>query len=72
MRTVKLSVAGRQVVNQRALAAFSGKRQGAHVSFASANLLWKRKIYPYQFEMKERSEPMTELLPKGGFVMSRT
>ena len=41
MRTVTLSVAGRQAVKQRALAAFSGKRQGAHISFASADLLWK-------------------------------
>ena len=41
MRTVTLSVAGRQAVKQRALAAFSGKRHGAHISFASADLLWK-------------------------------
>jgi predicted transcriptional regulator len=41
MRTVTLSVADRQAVKQRALAAFSGKRQGAHISFASADLLWK-------------------------------
>lgn len=41
MRTVTLSVAGRQAVKQRALSAFSGKRQGAHISFASADLLWK-------------------------------
>jgi len=41
MRTVTLSVASRQAVKQRALAAFSGKRHGAHISFASADLLWK-------------------------------
>lgn len=41
MRTVTLSVAGRQAVKQRALEAFSGKRHGAHISFASADLLWK-------------------------------
>ena len=41
MRTVTLSVADRQAVKRRALAAFSGKRQGAHISFASADLLWK-------------------------------
>ena len=41
MRTVTLSVANRRAVKQRALAAFSGKRQGAHISFASADLLWK-------------------------------
>jgi predicted transcriptional regulator len=41
MRTVTLSVAGRQAVKQRALEAFSGKRHGAHISFATADLLWK-------------------------------
>lgn len=41
MRTVTLSVANRQAVRQRALDAFSGKRRGAHISFASADLLWK-------------------------------
>jgi predicted transcriptional regulator len=41
MKTVTLSVASRQAVKQRALEAFSGKRRGAHISFASADLLWK-------------------------------
>ena len=41
MKTVTLSVANRQTVKQRALDAFSGKRRGAHISFASADLLWK-------------------------------
>ena len=41
MKTVTLSVANRQAVKQRALAAFSGRRRGAHISFASADLLWK-------------------------------
>jgi len=41
MKTVTLSVASRQAVKQRALDAFSGKRRGAHISFASADLLWK-------------------------------
>ena len=41
MRTVTLSVAGRQAVRRRALEAFSGKRHGAHISFVSADLLWK-------------------------------
>ena len=41
MKTVTLSVANRQAVKQRALDAFSGKRRGAHISFASADLLWK-------------------------------
>ena len=34
-------ISGRQAVKQRALDAFSGKRCGAHLSFASADLLWK-------------------------------
>ena len=41
MKTVTLSVANRQAVKQRSLDAFSGKRRGAHISFASPDLLWK-------------------------------
>lgn len=41
MKTGTLSVANRQAVKQRALDAFSGKRRGAHISFASADLVWK-------------------------------
>lgn len=41
MKTVTLSVVSRQAVKQRALDAFSGKRRGAQISFASADLLWK-------------------------------
>lgn len=41
MNTITLSVASREDVNRRALAAFEGKRQGAHFSFASTDLLWQ-------------------------------
>lgn len=41
MKTVTLSVTRRKDATRRALAAFAGKRQGAHISFASAELLWK-------------------------------
>ena len=41
MNTVTLSVASRKDVTRRALAAFAGKKQGAQISFASAELLWK-------------------------------
>lgn len=41
MKTVTLSVASRQAVKQRTLEAFAGKRRGAHISFASVDLLWK-------------------------------
>lgn len=41
MKTVTLSVASRQAVKQRALDAFAGRRRGAHISFASVDLLWK-------------------------------
>jgi len=41
MRTVTLSLATREDVTRRALDAFSGKRRGAHLSFASPDLLWK-------------------------------
>jgi len=34
-------VATRDSVTRRALDAFSGKRRGAHISFASADLVWK-------------------------------
>lgn len=41
MNTVTLSVASREDVTRRALAAFDGEPQGAHISFASVELLWK-------------------------------
>ena len=41
MKTVTFSVASRGRVTRRAVDALSGKRSGAHVSFASAELLWK-------------------------------
>ncbi len=40
MNTVTLSVASREDVTGRALGAFVGQRRGAHISFASAELLW--------------------------------
>lgn len=41
MRTVTLSVATRQSVTRHAVDALSGRRRGAHISFASVDLLWK-------------------------------
>ena len=41
MTTVTLSVASREDVTRRALAAFEGAAQGAHISFASVELLWQ-------------------------------
>jgi len=41
MNTVTLSVASREEVTHRTLAAFDGRRQGNHISFASAELLWR-------------------------------
>jgi predicted transcriptional regulator len=40
MKTVTLSVASREEVGQRFSAAFKGEDQGAHISFASVELLW--------------------------------
>ena len=40
MSTVTLSVASRADVTRRTLSAFKGKQQGAHISFASVDLLW--------------------------------
>ena len=41
MNVVTLSVASRADVTRRAMAAFKGKHQGAHISFASVELLWQ-------------------------------
>jgi predicted transcriptional regulator len=41
MKTVTLSLASREAVTQRAVDALSGKRRGAHISFASPDLIWK-------------------------------
>lgn len=41
MTKVTLSVASHEEVTRRALAAFEGKAQGAHISFASVELLWQ-------------------------------
>ena len=41
MTTVTLSVVSRDEITTRALAAFDGEDQGAHISFASAALLWQ-------------------------------
>jgi predicted transcriptional regulator len=41
MNTVTLSLASREDVTRRALAAFNGQQQGAHISFGSAEMLWR-------------------------------
>ncbi len=41
MNTVTLCVAERSDVNRRVQAAFSGESQGAYITFASEELLWK-------------------------------
>jgi predicted transcriptional regulator len=41
MKTVTIEVATRKDVTRRALAAFGGKRQGARISFATPELMWK-------------------------------
>ena len=41
MNQVTLSVAAREDVTARALAAFEGRKQGAHITFASVELLWR-------------------------------
>jgi predicted transcriptional regulator len=41
MNTVTLSVASAEDARRRARAAFKGEAQGAHISFASVELLWK-------------------------------
>jgi predicted transcriptional regulator len=41
MKTVTLSVSSLEQVKTRVAAAFRGKKQGAHISFTSIDLLWK-------------------------------
>ena len=41
MKTVTLAVASREEVTRRALEAFRGRKQGARISFATPELLWK-------------------------------
>ncbi len=41
LNTVTFSVASREDLNRRVRAAFQGEAQGAHISFASAELLWQ-------------------------------
>jgi predicted transcriptional regulator len=41
MNIVTLSVASREDVNRRVRAGFKGTAQGAHISFASVDLLWQ-------------------------------
>jgi predicted transcriptional regulator len=41
LRTVTFSIASREDVTRRVLAAFKDKKRGEHISFASIELLWK-------------------------------
>jgi predicted transcriptional regulator len=41
VNTVTFSVASRSDIASRVRAAFEGKEQGAHISFASVDLLWQ-------------------------------
>src|SRR5690348_16781162 len=41
MNTVTFSIASRDEMNRRVMAAFRGKTQGNHISFASVELLWR-------------------------------
>ena len=50
MNTVTLSVATREQVNARFLAAAKGVPQGSHISFATIDLLWST-IAPKRWEL---------------------
>ena len=52
MNTVTLSVATREQVNARFLAAAKGIPQGSHISFATIDLLWNT-IAPKRWELLE-------------------
>jgi predicted transcriptional regulator len=50
MKTVTLDVAGTDAVLRRARAAFAGKKQGARISFATPELLW-RVLTPKRWDL---------------------
>ncbi|MGI8840344.1 MAG: transcriptional regulator [Caulobacteraceae bacterium] len=50
MNTVTLSVSSTSDVDRRAIAAFKGLDQDAHISFASVELLW-RTLTPNRWEL---------------------
>jgi predicted transcriptional regulator len=62
MNTVTLSVASRQSVTQRALAAFKGEEQGSHISFSTPELLW-------QTLTKKRWEILQTMTGRGALSM---
>ena len=60
VNTVTISVSSIQDLKQRAAAAFRGKKQGARISFASEELLW-RTITPKRWALLKAmvdQEPM--------------
>lgn len=50
MATVTIGIAGPERTKARLLDAFEGREQGAHISFASVELLWK-VITPKRWEI---------------------
>ncbi|MBN9060839.1 MAG: transcriptional regulator [Rhizobiales bacterium 65-9] len=50
MNTVTLSVSTRVAASRRARDAFAGRKQGAHISFSSVELLWK-VLTPKRWEL---------------------
>jgi predicted transcriptional regulator len=50
MKTVTVGVSSAKDMQRRTAAAFRGQRQGAHISFASEELLWKT-ITPKRWAM---------------------
>ena len=58
MNSVTFSIAERSDFTRRGLAAFSGKRQGAHISFASEELLWKL-LTAKRWELLKAMAPQT-------------
>ena len=69
MSTVTLSVASREDVTRRALAAFDGQVQGDHISFASVDLLWRtltKKRWELLAAMTGQGEPIREVARRVG------
>lgn len=65
MNTVTLSVASRNDVNRRALAAFDARSRGAHISFASAELLWRTLTRGLWELLGAMTGPGDDIYPRG-------
>jgi len=64
MNTVTLSVADRESINRRALAALNGEEQGANITFESLDAMWSTMT-------KKRWELLQAMCGQGGLTYRR-